>query len=68
VVPSSRAAESRADHRRGLTREVAFEPVNDAELGDRIDEAYRAKYAKSPYLKPMIGQRAKAATVRIVPR
>jgi hypothetical protein len=52
----------------GLTREVAFEPVNDAELGDRIDEAYRAKYAKSPYLKPMIGQRAKAATVRIVPR
>ena len=52
----------------GMTREVAFEPVNDAELGDRIDEAYRAKYAKSPYLKPMIGTRAKAATVRVLPR
>ena len=52
----------------GMTKEVAFEAVDDADLHDRIDEAYRAKYAKSPYLKPMIGQRAKAATVRIVPR
>ena len=27
----------------GLTKEVAFEPVG-ADLNDRIDEAYRAKY------------------------
>jgi len=51
----------------GITKEVAFEPV-DGELNDRIDDAYRAKYASSPYLKPMIGARARAATVKVVPR
>jgi hypothetical protein len=47
--------------------EVAFEPAG-GELNDRIDEAYRAKYRTSPYLHPMIGDRARAATVRISPR
>jgi hypothetical protein len=51
----------------GFTKEVAFEPVDGA-INDRIDEAYRAKYQSSPYLKPMIGKRARAATVRIMPR
>lgn len=51
----------------GMTKEVAFEPV-EGQLNDRIDDAYRAKYASSPYLKPMIGERARAATVRVVPR
>lgn len=51
----------------GMTREVAFEPVTGP-LNDRIDEAYRTKYARSPYLKPMIGVRARSATIRIVPR
>ena len=51
----------------GMEREVAFEPV-DGELNERIDEAYRAKYRTSPYLRPMIGDRARAATVRISPR
>ena len=37
-------------------------------MQDRIDEAYRAKYRSSPYLKPMIGTRARSATVRIMPR
>ena len=50
----------------GMTKEVAFEPV-DGELNDRIDDAYRAKYASSPYLKPMIDERARGATVRVVP-
>jgi hypothetical protein len=55
----------------GMTKEVVFEPVggaNDERIQDRIDEAYRAKYRSSPYLKPMIGERARSATVRIVPR
>ena len=52
----------------GITVEVVFEPVNDEAMNGRIDEAYRAKYAKSPYLKPMIGDRARAATIRIAPR
>jgi hypothetical protein len=51
----------------GLTKEVAFEPV-DGTVNDQIDDAYRAKYKSSPYLKPMIGKRARSATVRIVPR
>jgi hypothetical protein len=51
----------------GMTREVAFEPV-DGPINDRIDDAYRAKYRGSPYLDPMIGARARAATVRIIPR
>ncbi|MCX8279171.1 DUF2255 family protein [Phyllobacterium sp. 0TCS1.6C] len=48
----------------GMTREVVFEPVDGA-LNDRIDEAYRRKYATSRYLAPMIGERARAATVKI---
>jgi len=51
----------------GLTREVTFEPV-EGPIHDRIDDAYRAKYGSSPYLKPMIGARARSATVRITPR
>jgi hypothetical protein len=31
----------------GMTKEVAFEPVDGA-INDRIDDAYRAKYAGSP--------------------
>ena len=51
----------------GQTTDVIFEAV-DGPLNDRIDAAYRAKYSSSPYLKPMIGDRARAATVRISPR
>ena len=51
----------------GMTREVTFEPVDGA-INDRIDDAYRAKYGGSPYLKPMIAARARSATVRIMPR
>ena len=51
----------------GMTKEVAFEPV-DGPVSDRIDDAYRAKYRGSPYLRPMISKQARSATVRIVPR
>jgi hypothetical protein len=51
----------------GLTKEVTFEPVDGA-INDRIDDAYRAKYRASPYLSPMIGARARAATVKVTPR
>src|SRR5271156_6707720 len=50
----------------GMTKEVSFESV-DGPINDRVDEAYRAKYQKSPYLQPMISPLARAATVRIVP-
>ena len=50
----------------GMTKEVVFEPVQGA-LNDRIDDAYREKYKRSSYLKPMISQRARSATVKIMP-
>jgi len=50
-----------------MTKDVVFEPV-DGTINDRIDEAYRTKYTGSPYLKPMIGGRARAATVGVLPR
>ncbi len=53
----------------GEAREVAFVPVASGDArNDRIDDAYREKYAGSPYLGAMISERARRATVRIVPR
>jgi len=51
----------------GMTKLVRFDPV-EGRINERIDDAYRAKYGASPYLEPMIGARARAATVRITPR
>jgi hypothetical protein len=51
----------------GMTREVEFEVV-DGSINDRIDDAYRSKYQTSPYLQPMIGARARSATVLVIPR
>jgi hypothetical protein len=51
----------------GMTKEVRFEPIGGS-ISDSIDDAYRLKYASSPYLKPMIRARARDATVRVVPR
>src|SRR6058998_2002330 len=48
----------------GMTKDVSFEPV-DGPINDRIDDAYRAKYGGSPYLSPIIGARARSATVRV---
>jgi hypothetical protein len=49
-----------------MTKEVTFEPVGGP-INDRIDDAYSVKYRGSPYLQPMISDRARAATVRIIP-
>jgi hypothetical protein len=43
--------------------EVIVEPVD----GEINDAAYRQKYGTSPYLVPMVSDRARAATVRIEP-
>lgn len=51
----------------GITKEVTFEPADGA-INGRIDDAYRAKYKGSPYLSPMIGTRARSATVKVMPR
>ena len=49
-----------------MTKEVTFEPVEGRST--TVDDAYRAKYHGSPYLSPMIGARARSATVKFVPR
>ena len=51
----------------GIRKEVIFEPV-DGPINDLVDDAYRAKYRGSQYLSPMIGARARAATVKVTPR
>jgi len=51
----------------GITKEVTFEPV-EGSLNDPIDDAYRMKYKGDPYLHPMIGKRARAATIKIIPK
>jgi hypothetical protein len=51
----------------GMTREVTSEPV-DGPINDLVDDAYRVKYHGSPYLAPMIGARARSATIKVRPR
>jgi hypothetical protein len=51
----------------GATRDVLFEPV-DEPINDRVNEAFRVKYRGSPYLTSMIGERARSATIKIMPR
>lgn len=51
----------------GITKEVTFEAV-DGPINDEIDNAYRAKYRPSSYLSPMIGARARSATIKVMPR
>ena len=50
----------------GMTKEVRFEPM-PGDVNNAIDEAYQKKYSSSPYLPAMISNRARAATVKIVP-
>ena len=51
----------------GMMKDVVFEAV-EGPINDRIDAAYRVKYGESPYLAPMLGERARSATVNIAPR
>ena len=51
----------------GMTKEVTFQPV-DGPINDLVNDAYRARYHGSPYLSPMIGARARSATVKVMPR
>ena len=67
MVPGRGPAEGGRITSAGMTKEVVFEPV-DGPVNDHIDDAYRAKYRGSPYLKPMIGARARSATVKVMPR
>jgi hypothetical protein len=53
-------------HAAGMIKDVSFEPVTGP-INAQIDKAYQARYKGSPYLNSMISEKAKAATVRIIP-
>jgi hypothetical protein len=50
----------------GMVKMVRFEAVTGS-INERIDEAYRKKYSNSPYLQSMISERAKEATIKVLP-
>lgn len=52
----------------GEQHQVTFTPVDDDSLNDRIDDAYRTRYAGSSYLPPMVGAGPRSATVEVTPR
>jgi hypothetical protein len=51
----------------GAGHEVIFTAAGPAVL-DAAADAYRVKYAGSPYLAPMIAEGPRQATVRVAPR
>ena len=51
----------------GITKEVTSKPV-DGPINNLIDDACRTKYRGNPYLRSMIGARARSATIKIMPR
>ena len=50
----------------GATKQVSFEPV-DGPINARIDDAYRAKYGRSPYVVGIVGALARSATLKVTP-
>ncbi|AKP67581.1 DUF2255 family protein [Companilactobacillus ginsenosidimutans] len=48
--------------------EISFKDVADPSLINKVDDAYREKYAGSAYLSPMIQDGPKSTTLNIIPR
>ncbi|MEU1301565.1 DUF2255 family protein [Streptomyces shenzhenensis] len=46
--------------------QVTFAPADDSVL-DAVDDAYRTKYAPSPYLQHMIQSGPRSTTIRVAP-
>lgn len=51
----------------GLDRTVELRTLDDEQLNARVDDAYRVKYAGSPYLPPMVAAGPRRATVEVLP-
>jgi hypothetical protein len=54
----------------GITVDVAFAAEHDAEVNDRIDAAYKAKYRRhgAQYVAAMVAADARATTLKLMPR
>lgn len=64
------ARASHAGHIRcdGVDADVTSTEVHDPALNDRIDDAYRTKYARhSAYVPPMIADPARSTTLKLTP-
>ena len=54
----------------GVEKDVTFVEETDPGMHDQIDAAYRTKYRRygARYIDPMVAPRARAATLKLVPR
>ncbi|MFE2846006.1 DUF2255 family protein [Streptomyces scopuliridis] len=53
----------------GIEQDVTFTEISDRALNDRIDDAYRTKYAAArAYVPPMVAEGARATTLQLTPR
>jgi hypothetical protein len=54
----------------GVAKDVTFVEEADPEINDQIDAGYRTKYQRyaASYVDPMVAPKARAATIRLVPR
>jgi hypothetical protein len=54
----------------GVDKDVNFVTVDDEELNERIDAAYRSKYGRhgSSYVEPMTSGETRTTTLRLEPR
>jgi hypothetical protein len=57
-------------HAGGVDKDVRFAGVDDAEINDEIDAAYRAKYGRYParVVDPMVTAEVRATTLELVSR
>jgi hypothetical protein len=53
----------------GVEKDVTFVEESNPETNGKIDAAYRTKYSRYPqYVAPLVAPKARAATIRLVPR
>lgn len=50
----------------GNTYQVSYAQIDDPELIKKVSDAYRKKYAKSPYMPHMVQDRIAAQTVEVI--
>ena len=50
----------------GNTYQVSYAQIDDPELIKKVSDAYRKKYAKSPYMPHMVQDRISAQTVEVI--
>jgi hypothetical protein len=54
----------------GIEKDVIFKEEVDPDINNQIDAVYRTKYRRHDpqYVNPMVDPKAKAATIKLVPR